>query len=160
MNSCTFKCIQKTTQAIRATQRHLHYFSMATETSSAAIDKLGGKRRVLLCNLEQVVQVSNSKRPFLAGAAMQSDCVTLQRDPKCSSGCSIVIDSDNGTIEAVGSDEEVLRQFSESQFEQVHKLPGCSVLPGFVDAHTHALFAGDRVREFIAKVNKNCREVH
>lgn len=30
---------------------------------------------------------------------------------------------------------------------------GCTVIPGFVDSHTHAVFAGDRLNDFLARMN-------
>ncbi len=38
-------------------------------------------------------------------------------------------------------------------FEKEIECKGKSVLPGFVDAHTHALCPGDRMHEFILKLN-------
>ncbi len=52
----------------------------------------------------------------------------------------------NGHIEAIGSSREI-----ESQITTEYKIvdaAGRVVLPGFVDAHTHAVFAGTRVDEY------------
>lgn len=49
------------------------------------------------------------------------------------------------TIAAVGPTEELLAQY---QAPTVIEAAGKVVLPGFVDPHTHALFAGDRAAEF------------
>lgn len=52
----------------------------------------------------------------------------------------------NGNIEAVGTTAEI-----QSQITSEHNIidaQGRVVLPGFVDAHTHAVFAGTRVDEF------------
>ena len=51
-----------------------------------------------------------------------------------------------GRIVAVGTTAE-LRDLAESA-TQVIDASGKAVLPGFVDAHTHVVFAGDRVDEF------------
>lgn len=49
------------------------------------------------------------------------------------------------TIAAVGSTAEILAAY---QSENVIEAAGKVVLPGFVDPHTHALFAGERAAEF------------
>jgi imidazolonepropionase len=49
------------------------------------------------------------------------------------------------TIAAVGTTAEILASY---QSENVIEADGKVVLPGFVDPHTHALFAGDRAGEF------------
>src|SRR6266545_2752434 len=52
----------------------------------------------------------------------------------------------DGRIVAVGATSE-LRDLADS-VTQVLDATGKAVLPGFVDAHTHVVFAGDRVDEF------------
>jgi imidazolonepropionase len=62
----------------------------------------------------------------------------------------------NGKIESVGPSDEIERNLTE-KFGQVSEAPsgvqvvdvgGRVVLPGFVDAHTHLVFAGNRVNDF------------
>jgi imidazolonepropionase len=50
-------------------------------------------------------------------------------------------------IVAVGKTDEILSRY-ETEPENEQDLTGCTVLPGFIDAHTHVLFAGSREREF------------
>ena len=57
-----------------------------------------------------------------------------------------------GRIAAVGTNEEVLAAFPQSQFAQVVDAGGRVLLPGLVDAHTHPVWTGDRVDEFAMKV--------
>jgi imidazolonepropionase len=53
----------------------------------------------------------------------------------------------DGAIVAVGASKEVAARFEAPDGER-WDLRGCTVLPGFVDAHTHVLFAGSREAEF------------
>lgn len=56
---------------------------------------------------------------------------------------------DQGRIVAVGSSQALRRQFTASDEIDAS---GAVVLPGFVDPHTHAVFAGCRVDEFEQRV--------
>ncbi len=52
-------------------------------------------------------------------------------------------------IEAVGKSDEILNEFeSEDVFDAKQK----SVTPGFVECHTHIIYAGDRIDEFELKI--------
>jgi imidazolonepropionase len=51
----------------------------------------------------------------------------------------------DGRIAAVGTTEALRRQYGD---EEQLDASGCLVLPGFVDPHTHVIWAGDRAREF------------
>ena len=57
-----------------------------------------------------------------------------------------------GIIEDIGFDSELEGKYSNYQFEQVINASGCCVVPGLIDAHTHPVWAGDRVHEFSMKV--------
>jgi imidazolonepropionase len=52
---------------------------------------------------------------------------------------------DRGVITAVGQQEKVLRSYAAKRRMDVR---GCLVTPGFVDPHTHMVFAGSREHEF------------
>lgn len=58
---------------------------------------------------------------------------------------------EDGRVAAVGPTDEVTRAYPPENGRSVDAA-GRTVLPGFVDAHTHALFAGDRSDEFAAKL--------
>jgi imidazolonepropionase-like amidohydrolase len=58
----------------------------------------------------------------------------------------------DGKIVAVGNTENIRQIWKDSDFEAVIDATGKCVLPGFVDAHTHPVWAGDRVHEFAMKV--------
>ncbi len=55
----------------------------------------------------------------------------------------------DGKIIAVGKSEDVLSQFSS---ENVINANGKTVSPGFVECHTHIVFAGNRLDEFELKI--------
>ena len=55
----------------------------------------------------------------------------------------------NGKFVAVGSSSEILREF---QSDNTRDADGGVVCPGFVDPHTHIVFAGDRLDEFELKI--------
>ncbi|MBL8142528.1 MAG: imidazolonepropionase [Acidobacteria bacterium] len=50
----------------------------------------------------------------------------------------------DGRIVFVGPQEELRAHVDMSQADVIIDADGCAVLPGFVDPHTHAVFAGDR----------------
>lgn len=52
----------------------------------------------------------------------------------------------DGVIAATGASDEIARQLPNDV--EVVDARGCVVLPGFVDAHAHPVFGGDRVDEF------------
>ena len=59
---------------------------------------------------------------------------------------------EDGTIAAVGPAEEIRRQHPTENADETVDAAGRAVVPGFVDPHTHAIFAGDRSDEFEAKL--------
>ncbi len=54
---------------------------------------------------------------------------------------------EDGIIVAVGTTEEILVKYNESEYKVVDA-SGKAVLPGFVDSHTHFVFGGYRADEF------------
>ncbi|MCU4743106.1 imidazolonepropionase [Natronoglomus mannanivorans] len=74
------------------------------------------------------------------------------------SDAAIVLD--NGLVVTTGPSEEVRREYPIENAETAVDASGKCVLPGFVDCHTHALFAGDRSDEFEAKLaGKSYQEI-
>ncbi len=57
----------------------------------------------------------------------------------------------HGKIAAVGSTSDILSQY-EVDHHRVIDATGSTVLPGFVDCHTHMVFAGDRADEWEARM--------
>ncbi|CAH7326869.1 probable imidazolonepropionase [Phodopus roborovskii] len=99
--------------------------------------------RLLLENARQVVLVCAQGERFLAGPALRSLAVL--------EGASLVVGTD-GFIKAIGPADVIQRQFSGETFEERIDCSGKCVLPGLVDAHTHPVWAGERVHEFAMKL--------
>lgn len=59
---------------------------------------------------------------------------------------------EDGVVVAVGPTERVTRKYPPENATDDVDATGKTVLPGFVDPHTHAAFAGDRADEFTAKL--------
>jgi len=101
-------------------------------------DPDGGQRALLVRDLAQLATPGGSEAP-LRGAALAN--VEVVRDA--------YVLCENGRITAFGSMRKLRPGLGEAQGE-VEELDGrglCAV-PGLVDCHTHACFAGDRVDEF------------
>jgi imidazolonepropionase len=58
----------------------------------------------------------------------------------------------DGEVAAVGPTETVTARYPPENAACAIDASGRAVLPGFVDSHTHAVFAGDRSDEFAAKL--------
>ncbi|XP_019497214.1 PREDICTED: probable imidazolonepropionase isoform X1 [Hipposideros armiger] len=104
---------------------------------------MAGDHRLLLENARQVVLVCTRGERFLARDALRSLAVL--------EGASLVVGTD-GFIKAIGPADAIKKQFSEETFEERIDCSGKCILPGLVDAHTHPVWAGDRVHEFAMKL--------
>lgn len=93
----------------------------------------GGSRRVLVRDLAQLATLSGSASP-LRGAALAEVDVVEDAFVLCT----------EGRIEAVGRMREL---HADGDVEEIDGRGLCAI-PGLVDCHTHACFAGDRVEEF------------
>jgi imidazolonepropionase len=94
----------------------------------------GGPRRLLIRDLAQLATPAGTVAP-LRGAALGEVEVIDDAYVLCS----------GDSIEAVGPMRELRRV--DGDVEEVDGR-GLSAIPGLVDCHTHACFAGDRVEEF------------
>ncbi len=93
------------------------------------------KGSIIIKNASQLVTCSGFKAK--QGKAM-SDLCTID------DGAVVIED---GVITAVGKTGEVLARFDVTGFETIDAT-GKAVLPGFIDSHTHFVFAGYRAEEF------------
>src|SRR5712672_2178801 len=82
----------------------------------------------------QVVTLSGSKRPRI-GAEMSKLAII-------SDGGMLI---HNGKIEKIGPSDEIEKNVGD---EEIVDAGGRVVMPGFVDAHTHLVFAGNRLDDF------------
>src|SRR5438067_12434475 len=89
---------------------------------------------VAILHASQLVTVAGPKRPRV-GAEMAE--LAVIRD-----GGMLISE---GKIEIVGSSEEIAKNAGAAE---VIDAGGRLVLPGFVDAHTHLVFAGNRLENF------------
>ena len=66
----------------------------------------------------------------------------------------------DGEVATVGSSDEITREYPPENAATAVDADGNAVVPGFVDPHTHAVFAGDRSDEFEARLRgKSYREI-
>ncbi len=91
---------------------------------------------LLVLDAAQVVTVASGPAGPAKGRAAMNDLGVLE-------GASLAVH--RGRILAIGPTNEVMREYRSTQRVHVH---GKTVLPGFVDAHTHPVFAKWRDDEF------------
>jgi imidazolonepropionase len=97
-------------------------------------DTVAGGRRLLIRDLEQVATPAGGGAPLRGGELGQVEVIE--------DGYVLCA---NGVIEAVGAMREL--SLPEDDVEELDGRGLCAI-PGLVDCHTHACFAGDRVEEF------------
>uniref|UniRef100_A0A672SK25 imidazolonepropionase n=1 Tax=Sinocyclocheilus grahami TaxID=75366 RepID=A0A672SK25_SINGR len=108
--------------------------------------------RLLVKNATQVVLVCRNGEEYLTRDGMQTLAVVQNG--------SVLIGHD-GLIKAVGPADIIEFQFKGAKFDNVLDASGMCVIPGLVDAHTHPVWAGDRVHEFAMKLaGATYMEVH
>ncbi|UJR20713.1 hypothetical protein I4U23_023835 [Adineta vaga] len=103
--------------------------------------------RTLIYGARQIVTVTRGKNEkFLHGKDMH-DIGIVKSD---TIGLSVMIENED--IIAIGTDDDIAREFEGVEVDQKIDASGCCILPGFVDSHTHPIWAGDRVHEYAKKL--------
>lgn len=110
--------------------------------------------------MEQSAKAEKSLRVYNAS---QLVCISL--DPQISKKCGaqemneIVVLRDagflcrGGKIIDIGTEEELKSRLGDdSHFDEVFDATGKVIIPGLVDGHTHPIWSGDRVHEFVMKL--------
>ena len=82
----------------------------------------------------QLVTLSGPKRPRVGTELSELEIIR--------NGGMLIRD---GLIERVGPSDEIEKDVGDGEIVDAR---GCVVMPGFVDAHTHLVFAGDRLDDF------------
>jgi imidazolonepropionase len=88
--------------------------------------------------------IRQAKVVFTCAGAVPK-CGPDQADARPIPGASIV--ATDGTIVFVGASDEADRLYPPGTGATVFDAAGCTVVPGFVDPHTHVVFGGDRREE-------------
>jgi imidazolonepropionase len=91
-------------------------------------------KSVAVLHVSQVVTLAGPPRPRIGSEMLDLAIVT--------DGGLLIRD---GVVTAVGSSDEIEKRAPGAE---VIDASGCVVLPGFVDAHTHPVFAGTRLDDF------------
>ena len=110
--------------------------------------KLTGEYLLRIRNATQIVQVCRDRQLMLRGLEMKNVAVVDRTE---NSGVSIVVES-CGLIADICMDIEADEKYSGVTFRREIDATGKCVIPGLVDAHTHPVWAGDRVHEFAMKL--------
>jgi imidazolonepropionase len=95
--------------------------------------------RLLFKHIKELVQVRKEAVAFVAGQEMKEL-------PTIKNAYLLVED---GLIAAYGS----MELFSDLSVDQVIDATGKMILPSWCDAHTHLVYAGNRVAEFVDRIN-------
>lgn len=110
----------------------------------------GSDRICVVYNAGELVVGPNPKSSLGDGRSTASEAATpLETLEVLENAAFAAVD---GTIEAVGSSDEITREYPPENAATAVDADGNAVVPGFVDPHTHAVFAGDRADEFAAKL--------
>lgn len=81
-----------------------------------------------------------------------SELVTMSRAEDCGAIARGALAAKDGIVVWVGGEDELAGAVAVADDGVVVDADGACVLPGFVDAHTHAVFAGERAHEYAARL--------
>lgn len=98
------------------------------------------KKNIFIINASQIASSKGDKARF--GEEMKE--LQIIEDG------AVVIEE--GIIKAIGTTEELLSKYSKEDYEVIDA-KGKTILPGFVDSHTHFIFGGYRAEEFSWRLN-------
>ncbi len=100
--------------------------------------------KLLIENAKQIITCRTNGRKFNSGK-FQSGIGLLENSS---------IYSENGIIKWIGKASDVRNKKSEFRSSSVQTIDarGKVVMPGFIDSHTHLVFAGDRANEFAMRM--------
>ena len=108
---------------------------------------------LLLREADEVVCVERAGAPWHASAAAANELGVVR-------GGSVLVGLD-GRVAAVGPAAEVAARAGGARVRRTVECRGRALVPGLVDAHTHPVWAGDRVHEFAWKLaGASYMEVH
>ena len=99
----------------------------------------GGGRRLLVRDLEQLATPAGTAAPLRGGELAEVDVIE-----------DAYVLCAGGSIESVGRMRDLPRL--DGEVEEIDGRGLCAI-PGLVDCHTHACFAGDRVEEFALRAS-------
>uniref|UniRef100_A0A183C4M3 imidazolonepropionase n=1 Tax=Globodera pallida TaxID=36090 RepID=A0A183C4M3_GLOPA len=105
---------------------------------------------LVLHNIGQIVQVVDDDRTCCLLGDQMGNIKIMESDR-----LDLAILCNEGRIVQIGTIEEISPRFGSTELKDSVSLVDCrggSVLPGFVDAHSHPVFSGDRVHEFAMKL--------
>ena len=99
---------------------------------------------LLITNIAEIVTMAAPNKKPLIGDDFQNPQIIYD-------GAIAIKD---GNIALIGKIPEVHAKIVHSAVDQIIDAKGKTVIPGFVDAHTHLIFAGSREYEFLARIEK------
>lgn len=106
--------------------------------------------RMLVYDARQIVQVTDSEDVcFLRGQKDMNNIKVLDSHGFCD--LALLIDN-KGKISEIGRTEELKAKAKQRGCERQLSANGGVVIPGLIDAHSHPVYAGDRVHEFAMKL--------
>ncbi|HEY4481565.1 MAG TPA: imidazolonepropionase [Candidatus Brocadiaceae bacterium] len=98
---------------------------------------------LLVVNCKQLLTIAGASKKPKTGKEMD--------DLGIIEGGAVVIS--NGIIDDVGKTDYIRKKYAANGITEIDAT-GKIVMPGFVDSHTHAVFGGSRVKEFVQRLHE------